>query len=351
MTRVLVVDDSATMRSLIKQTLRADPEIEVVGEAADPIEARAAIKALNPDVVTLDVEMPHMNGIDFLERIMRLRPTPVVMVSTLTSAGAEITLQALELGAVDCVAKPSTGGLRAFDGLAAKVRAAHGARLRPVTGGLRTGPLAAPAVRAGEEAYRSDGRIVALGASTGGVEALIEVLSRWPAQGPPTVVVQHMPAGFTASFAARLDRLCAAHVAEARDGEALAAGQVRLAPGGVAHLEVAGSPAAPRVRLVDAPAVSGHRPSVDALFASVARMAGPRAVGAILTGMGRDGAQGLLAMRQAGADTLGQDEASAVIYGMPKAAHEIGAVARQLPLERIGPEILTLTTRRGGRPT
>ncbi len=347
MTRVLVVDDSATMRSLIKQTLRADPAIEVVGEAADPIEARAAIKALNPDVVTLDIEMPNMNGLEFLERIMRLRPTPVIMVSTLTSAGAEATLQALELGAVDCVAKPSTAGLHAFDELAAKVRGAHHARLRPL-GEAR--PAAPPAAAASiSETYRSDGRLVALGASTGGVEALIDLLRHWPADGPPTLVVQHMPATFTPSFAARLDRLCAAEVREARDGEPIGPGQVRLAPGGVAHLEVAGAPSAPRCRLTATDPVSGHRPSVDVLFASVARVMGARAVGAILTGMGRDGAQGLLAMRGGGADTLGQDEGSCVIYGMPKAAHDVGAVQRQLPLERIGPELVRLTRRAGAR--
>ncbi len=342
MTRVLVVDDSATMRRLIAHTLSADPRIEVVGEAADAREARAAIKALNPDVLTLDIEMPDMNGLDFLERIMRLRPTPVIMVSTQTQAGAEATLEALALGAVDCVAKSASAGVHAFDGLAAKVRAAHHARLRPLAD--RAPPAPPPAVRA---SYHDDGRLVALGASTGGVEALIEVLRHWPANGPPTVVVQHMPPGFTTNFAARLDRICAAHVSEAVDGEPLRQGQVRLAPGGGAHLELAGAAGAPYCRLRGGELVNGHRPSVDVLFASVARVAGAHALGAIMTGMGRDGAAGLRAMRDAGGDTLGQDEASSVIYGMPKVAFETGAVARQLPLERIGPTIVALTQRAG----
>lgn len=343
-TRVLVVDDSATMRSLLRRVLEQDPHIEVVGDAADPLQARTAIKDLNPDVVTLDVEMPNMNGIDFLERIMRLRPTPVIMVSTLTTAGADATLQALELGAVDCVAKPSTGGLHSFDDLPAKVRAAHGARLRPLVGSpaARTAP---PAPAAGDP----DGRVVAIGSSTGGVEALIAVVTRFPAQCAPTVIVQHMPAGFTASLAARLDRLSAPTVREAVDGARLLPGHVHLAPGGATHLTVTGPAGAPRLTLRPTDPVNGHRPSVDVLFDSVAAAMGPRAVGVILTGMGRDGARGLLAMREAGADTLGQDEASAVIYGMPKAAFEIGAVRRQLPLDKIGAEITHLTQRQGAK--
>ena len=343
LTRVLVVDDSATMRSLLRRVLEQDPRIEVVGAAADPLEARAAIKALNPDVVTLDVEMPNMNGIEFLGRLMRLRPTPVVMVSSLTTVGADATLQALELGAVDCVAKPSTGGVHSFDELPAKVRAAHGARLRPPT--VAPAPAAPPAVAEGDP----DGRAVAIGSSTGGVEALIAVVTRFPARCAPTVIVQHMPAGFTTSLAARLDRLSAPVVREAVDGARLLPGHVHLAPGGLTHVEVVGPAGAPRLSLRPTDPVNGHRPSVDVLFASVARTLGPRALGVILTGMGRDGAQGLLAMREAGADTLGQDESSAVIYGMPKAAFEIGAVRRQLPLEKIGAEITSLTQRQGAK--
>lgn len=332
MIRVLVVDDSATMRSLISAVLGKDPEIEVVGQAADPYEAREAIKALNPDVITLDVEMPNMNGIDFLEKIMRLRPMPVVMVSTLTTRGAEITLEALEIGAVDCVAKPSTGGLEGFRELPGKVKAAARARVRPLD---RTAGAPAPA----RIAHEPDGRLIAIGSSTGGVEALIAILSRFPNNCPPTVITQHMPEGFTRSFAERLDRLCAPRVEEASDGAPLDVGRVFVAPGGLNHLEVAGGTRL-RCRVAPGEPVNGHRPSVDVLFSSVAKAVGPRAVGAILTGMGRDGARGLLEMREAGARTVGQDEASCVVYGMPKAAFELGAVERQAPLEKIASELL-----------
>lgn len=335
MIRVLVVDDSATMRSLISAVLSRDPEIEVVGQAGDPYEARQAIKALNPDVMTLDVEMPNMNGIEFLEKVMRLRPMPVVMVSTLTTRGAEVTLAALEIGAVDCVAKPSTGGLEGFRELPEKVKIAARARVRPLDR-LAT-PPATVKIDAGTVA--GDGRLIAIGSSTGGVEALITVLSRFPADCPPTVITQHMPESFTKSFSERLNRLCAPHVEEATDGAPLDPGRVYVAPGGETHLEVAGGSRL-RCRIVPGDRVNGHRPSVDVLFASVARVAGARAVGCILTGMGRDGAQGLLEMRRAGARTVGQDEASCVVYGMPRAAFEIGAVERQLPLDRIAAELL-----------
>ncbi len=342
MIRVLVVDDSATMRGLISAALRSDPGIAVVGEAADPLEARQAIKDLNPDVVTLDVEMPNMNGIDFLERLMRLRPTPVLMVSTLTTKGAEITLQALELGAVDCIAKPSVSDPHSFDGLTDRVRAAAGARVRAAT---PTTVRPAPQVTD----YAPDGRVLALGASTGGVEALISVLSRLPANAPPTVITQHMPASFTRSFADRLDRLCAMHVSEAVDGAPLESGRAYVAPGGVAHLSISSSTnGALRCRVKSGDLVNGHRPSVDVLFESVAATVGERAVGVILTGMGRDGARGLLALREAGARTLGQDETTSVVYGMPKAAHEVGGVERQLPIGRIPGEIIALTNTKGG---
>ncbi len=335
MIRTLVVDDSASMRALIRAALAQAADIEVVGEAADPLEARAAIKSLNPDVVTLDVEMPNMNGLDFLEKIMRLRPTPVVMCSTLTHRGAEAALRALEIGAVDCVGKP-TGAVGDFDGLVDKVRAASVARVRP----LGDAPSAPPPPVAG--GFVPNGRIVAIGSSTGGVEALIQVLTHFPANCPPTVITQHMPATFTKSFAQRLDRLCAPTVAEAQDGAPLEVGRVHLAPGGAAHLRVDGRGRL-RCRLEETPAVNGHRPSVDVLFDSVAQLAGKGAVGVILTGMGRDGAAGLKAMRDAGARTLGQDEASCVVYGMPKAAFDIGAVERQAPLSRLSSHILALT--------
>jgi two-component system chemotaxis response regulator CheB len=319
--RVLVVDDSPTIRGIITATLRRDEEIDVVGGAGDPIEAREAIKALNPDVITLDVEMPRMSGIEFLEKIMRLRPMPVIMVSTLTQAGAAISVEALELGAVDCVGKPD------FDDLAQKVKAAARARVRPL------GDRQAPVMR--KSAYHPDGRVLAIGSSTGGVEALITMLSCFPENCPPTLITQHMPATFTASFAARLDRKCAPKVEEATNGAPIRPGQIYLAPGGGAHLELQGG-VHPRCKLVEAPTVNGHRPSVDVLFGSVARVAGAHAVGVILTGMGRDGARGLKQMRDAGARTLGQDEASSVVYGMPKVAFEAGAVERQVSLASIG---------------
>ncbi|HTT99080.1 MAG TPA: chemotaxis response regulator protein-glutamate methylesterase [Rhizomicrobium sp.] len=335
--RVLIVDDSATIRHLLAEILSRDPEIEVVGAAPEPAIAREMIKNLNPDVLTLDVEMPNMNGLEFLEKIMRLRPMPVVMVSTLTEAGAEVTLDALALGAVDFHAKPTKNVSAALDAsateLADKVKAAATARLRPLE---KKREVALPAHR-----MQFQKKLIAIGSSTGGVEALLEVLSHFPDNCPPTVITQHMPAGFTTSFARRLDRLCKPSVVEATDGETLDFGKVVLAPGAVSHLEVSGR-GTWRCRLVDDEPTSGHRPSVDRLFHSVARNVGANAIGAILTGMGRDGASGLLAMRQAGASTIGQDEATSIVYGMPRIAHEIGAVQSQLPLEKIGDHILKL---------
>ena len=331
---VLVVDDSATMRGLIGAALKRDPEIEVLGFANDPIEAREQIKKLNPDVVTLDIEMPKMNGLEFLEKIMRLRPTPVVMVSTLTQSGADVTLQALELGAVDCVGKP-VGGVtaqEAFADLTAKVKAAAKARVKPYNGPV--------AVVERDRDYRASDAILAIGSSTGGVEALMTILSNFPDTCPPTVITQHMPATFTKSFAARLDKISGAHVTEARDGDRLQVGHVYVAPGGDAHMEVMSS-AHPVIRLRQGEPVNGHRPSVDVLFESVAKLNRP-AVGAILTGMGRDGAAGLMSMKKAGARTLGQDESSCVVYGMPRVAFEIGAVEKQVGLSRMGPAILNL---------
>ena len=295
--RVLVVDDSATMRGLISARLRSDPLIEVVGQASDPHEARQAIKRLNPDVITLDIEMPNMDGIEFLEKIMRLRPTPVIMISTLTQRGADVSLKALEIGAFDCIAKPTSSQSDDFDTLVEKVKAAAQSRRR----GRRQENVA----RETQASFTPDDRIITIGASTGGVEALITILSQFPANCPPTLISQHMPPTFTRSFAARLNNLCAASVSEAVDGAPITVGQIYLAPGDC-HLEMkAGS--LPRCRLSDGPKVSGHRPSVDVMFMSVARAVHGRAVGVILTGMGRDGADGLLALRNAGAETLGQD--------------------------------------------
>jgi two-component system, chemotaxis family, protein-glutamate methylesterase/glutaminase len=336
--RVLVVDDSRTMRDLVSATLRADPQIEVVGEAGDPYEARQAIKLLYPDVITLDVEMPNMDGIEFLDKIMRLRPTPVIMVSTLTQKGTEIYLRALEIGAFDCVAKPSPDDPHSFESLAEKVKAAAQSRWQTRR---RPEPVAAAESPALAEAgFAPDGRVVAIGSSTGGVEALITILTQFPANCPPTIISQHMPATFTKGFAARLNRLCAPAIAEASDGAPLLPGHVYLAPGNW-HLEVTGTKEL-RCRLSDAAPVNGHRPSVDVMFDSLLRQVGDRAIGVILTGMGRDGANGLLALRRRGADTIGQDEASCVVYGMPKVAFDIGAVSAQLPLDRIAGRLLQL---------
>ncbi|OWV72089.1 chemotaxis response regulator protein-glutamate methylesterase [Rhizobium sp. J15] len=338
--RVLVVDDSPTMRGLITAVLSSDPEVNVIGQAGDALEAREAIKRLNPDVVTLDIEMPNMNGLDFLEKIMTLRPMPVIMVSTMTHRGAEATLAALEIGAFDCVGKPAPGEPRPFGDLAEKVKAAARTQRQfsqPAAAAVTPPPAVAD--------FRVGRKIVAIGSSTGGVEALIAVLQKFPANCPPTVITQHMPPTFTKSFAERLNRLCAPVVQEATDGARLEIGKIYLAPGGERHLQVTGA-SAPCCRLVDRPPVNGHRPSVDVLFDSVAELAGRNAVGVILTGMGRDGAAGLLKMRHAGARTLGQNEKTCVVYGMPRVAHELGAVEQQLPLSAIGEEILKMTAAR-----
>ncbi|MHA7969717.1 protein-glutamate O-methylesterase CheB [Rhizobium sp. CAU 1783] len=339
--RVLVVDDSPTMRGLITAVLNADPEVSVVGQAGDAMEARAAIKQLNPDVVTLDIEMPNMNGLEFLDKIMKLRPMPVIMVSTMTHRGAEATLAALEIGAFDCVGKPIPGDARPFGDLADKVKAAARSMHRFNNGATAAAPPApTPATD-----FRVGRKIVAIGSSTGGVEALITVLQKFPRNCPPTVITQHMPPTFTKSFAERLNRLCAPVVEEATDGARLEIGKIYLAPGGDRHLQVVNA-SAPSCRLVERPPVNGHRPSVDVLFDSVAELAGRNAVGVILTGMGRDGASGLLKMRHAGARTIGQNEKTCVVYGMPRVAHELGAVEQQLPLGSIGEEILKLTAAR-----
>jgi two-component system chemotaxis response regulator CheB len=328
------------MRGLITAVLSSDPGVNVVGQAGDALEARDAIKKLNPDVVTLDIEMPNMNGLEFLEKIMRLRPMPVIMVSTMTHRGAEATLAALEIGAFDCVGKPTPGELRPFGDLAEKVKAAARTQRHQFAQ-----PPAAPVTPVAVSDFRVGRKIVAIGSSTGGVEALIAVLQKFPANCPPTVINQHMPPTFTKSFAERLNRLCAPVVQEATDGARLEIGKIYLAPGGERHLQVANS-SAPTCRLVERDPVNGHRPSVDVLFDSVAELAGRNAVGVILTGMGRDGAAGLLKMRHAGARTLGQNEKTCVVYGMPRVAYELGAVEHQLPLNAIGEEILKMTAAR-----
>jgi two-component system chemotaxis response regulator CheB len=331
--RTLIVDDSPTMRTVLGMLLAQDPEIEVIGSADCPATARTMIKELNPDVLTLDIEMPGMDGLDFLEKIMRLRPMPVVMISTLTERGSEASVRALELGAFDCRPKPLFNEARDGDGgeLARVVKAAAGSRQRRQE--LASGPPA-------NYSARPDS-VIAIGSSTGGVEALLNVLQSFPETCPPVMIVQHMPAAFTRSFAARLDRCCPPHVVLAEDGLPLVPGQVAIAPGGDTHLVLA-SGRQRRCRLVEGPPESGHRPSVDALFHSVASAGFATAAGAILTGMGADGAKGLLAMREAGARTFGQDEASSVVYGMPGVAHRIGAVEKQLPLGQIAAGLLAV---------
>ena len=338
--RVLVVDDSAAMRAVLGRVLASDPGIEVVGSAPEPSVARAMIKQLNPDVLTLDVEMPGMDGLSFLERIMRLRPMPVVMCSTLTARGSEVTIEALRLGAVDCVAKPAGNPLEIeADGerLCASVRAAA----RSVVRGRTVVPT-----RIASAGAIGD-RVIAIGASTGGVEALFAILGALPADSPPILVVQHMPEGFTAGFASRLDRDCAVRVTEARDGDTVERGTVYIAPGGANHMELLdGRP--PLIRLRPGDPVGGHRPAVDVLFHSVARR-GPGAVGVILTGMGRDGADGLLAMRTAGARTLGQSAESCVVHGMPRVAAERGAIEQSVDLSGLAEAILRACRSKGDR--
>jgi two-component system chemotaxis response regulator CheB len=349
--RVLIVDDSALMRQVLTTLLSADPEIEVVGTAPDPHVARERIKALNPDVVTLDVEMPHMDGLTFLRKIMTLRPTPVVMVSTLTQAGAEVTLEALEIGAVDFVAKPTVDLATAKAGLATELQTKVKAAARSRVGVQRRSAPIQRKTQPRRPGNRSD-RILAIGASTGGVEALKTVLMSLPADCPPTLITQHMPPRFTAAFAGRLNRECPMTVSEATHDQVIEPGHVYIAPGAF-HMQL-GRRNGKRVCLLsETPPVSGHRPSVDVLFHSVAQTAGSAAVGVILTGMGKDGADGLLAMRNAGALTLGQDEDSSLVYGMPRAAQERGAVMRQVSLSHMADAILDAcdSGAEEGRPT
>ena len=348
-TRVLVVDDSALVRGLLAEIINRQPDMECVGAASDPLVAREMIRNLNPDVITLDVEMPRMDGIDFLSRLMRLRPMPVVMVSTLTERGAEVTLKALELGAVDFVAKPKIGvadGLRQLgDDITEKVRTAARAHVRK----LVTPPPAAPGVGAARApgapaAPASLGRlstekIIFLGASTGGTEATKEVLIGLPADCPAVMITQHMPPGFTRSYAARLDSLCRIRVKEAADGERILPGHAYIAPGGL-HLSVERSGANYIARVQDGEPVNRHKPSVEVLFKSAARVVGPNALGIMLTGMGADGAKAMRELRDAGSYNFVQDEASCVVFGMPREAIAAGAAHEVLPLTRIAPALL-----------
>ena len=357
--RVLIVDDSALMRQALTKLLQRDPQIEVVGSAADPFIARDKIKALNPDVLTLDVEMPRMDGLTFLEKLMQAHPMPVVMVSSLTEAGCETTLRALELGAVDFFLKPKVDLREHLEEVAqevaAKVRAAAMARIGRAAsrtlraeghrgnGGRREGQGANPAAgqsgQAGLQArpsamIKTTDRIIVVGASTGGTEALKEFLVAMPADAPGIVIVQHMPEYFTRSFADRCNQLCTIRIKEEADGDRVLVGHAFIAPGNF-HMALRRNGAQYFVQVFSGPPVNRHRPSVDVLFDSAADCAGRNAVGVIMTGMGADGAKGLLAMRQRGARTIAQDEASCVVFGMPKEAIEAGAVEAVVPLPRI----------------
>jgi two-component system chemotaxis response regulator CheB len=336
--RVLVIDDSALVRELLGEILRQDREIEVVGSAPDPVVGWEKIKAFKPDVITLDVEMPRMDGLKFLEMLMTHHPLPVVMVSSLTERGCETTLRALELGAFDFVSKPKidvqAGTVALGAELCGKVKAAAAAHLQPRTPAVaRTRPASSSAARS-EALPTTTHKVLAIGASTGGTEALREVLTALPADAPGVVVVQHMPEKFTRSFADRLDGLCNIRVREAQDGDRVLPGLALIAPGNF-HVQIARSGANYLTRVRQGAAVSGHRPSVDVLFDSCSRVLGTNVVGVILTGMGADGARGMLAMHQAGAHTIAQNEATCVVFGMPKEAIHCGAVDQVLPLDRI----------------
>jgi two-component system chemotaxis response regulator CheB len=349
--KVLVVDDSALVRKLLSAMLVRAPDIQVVGTASDPYAAREKIKSLNPDVITLDVEMPRMDGITFLENLMRLRPMPVVMVSSLTQRGADVTLRALELGAIDFVAKPRidiAGTLEEYENeLVAKVRVAAQARVLPRSAKRarelderNSTSAVVPALNA-RTMLRTTDRIIAIGASTGGTEAIREVLEEMPPDSPAIVISQHIPAAFSKSFAERMDRSSPMAVCEAQDGQQILPGHVYIAPGD-RHMLVERDGARYLCRLSSGPHVNRHRPSVDVMFRSVAQNVGPNAVGVLLTGMGDDGARGLREMLDAGAGTIAQDEASSVVWGMPGSAVKIGAAAQVLPLHQIAAQILAL---------
>lgn len=343
--RVIVVDDSALVRSLLAEIINRQHDMECVGTANDPLIAREMIRELDPDVITLDVEMPRMDGIDFLGRLMRLRPTPVVMISTLTERGAEVTLKALELGAVDFVAKPRVGLSSGLNDLAGpivdKIRVAAVAQVRrvhrdPVSSGAT---VSAPAPAAGLLGRLSTEKLIFIGASTGGTEAIKEVLVHLPADMPAIVITQHMPPGFTTSFAARLNGLCQITVKEAVHGERILPGHAYIAPGGTQfHI---GRSGANYVAIVDdGPAVNRHKPSVEVLFKSAAAVVGRNAYGIMLTGMGNDGAAAMREMKDAGSYNYVQDEASCIVFGMPREAIAHGAADEVLPLSQIAPALV-----------
>lgn len=350
--RVLIVDDSASVRQMLTQILESDPGIEVVGVAPDPYIAVERIRRNPPDVITLDVEMPRMDGLTFLDRIMSQHPIPTVICSTLTEAGSDLALQALERGAVDIITKPRLGTREFFEESRARicetVKSAAGARLRKLrlNRPIRVAPkLTADAVLdkvpAHPQIIRTTEKVVVVGASTGGTEALREFLEAMPADCPGIAIVQHMPENFTARFAERLNNICRPTVKEAVDGDSVIRGQALIAPGN-RHLLIKRSGARYYVEINDGPLVSRHRPSVDVLFRSAARFAGQNVVGVIMTGMGDDGARGMLEMKQVGAVNLAQDEDSCVVFGMPAEAIKLGGVSRILPLDRMAAEVVRL---------
>ena len=342
--KVLVVDDSALMRALLTEIISGAPDLGVVGAAPDPMVAREMIKSLNPDVLTLDVEMPRMDGLEFLDRLMRLRPMPVIMISSLTAAGSDVTLRALELGAVDFLPKPRADNVSMLqiygEEIRDKIRIASSAQIRSAT---RAARQPAPAIAPPKVAFSPHllaETVIAIGASTGGTEAIKNVLSALPAEMPPIVMVQHMPETFTPSFARRLDGLSRLTVVEAKGGERLQPGTAYLAPGH-SHMRVKKGARGLVLELSRDEPVNRHRPSADVLFWSIAELGRKNSLGVILTGMGKDGANGLLAMREAGAWNIGQDQASCVVYGMPREAAEIGALDETASLKTISDRILS----------
>jgi two-component system chemotaxis response regulator CheB len=348
-TKVLIVDDSALIRAVMSEIVNSQPDMEVVGVAPDPLVARDLIKRTNPDVLTLDVEMPKMDGLDFLEKLMRLRPMPVVMVSSLTERGSEITMRALELGAVDFVTKPKLSiqsGMREYaDMIADKIRAAARARIRP-RGVQAAGQ--APVLPALRSPLTSSEKLIIIGASTGGTEAIREFLMQMPSDCPGILITQHMPEGFTSSFAKRLDSLCKITVQEAAGNERVLPGHAYIAPGH-SHLMLVRSGANYMTKIEQGEPVNRHRPSVDVLFRSAAQAAGKNAVGVILTGMGKDGAAGMLDMKEAGAYNFAQDEASCVVFGMPREAIALGAAHEVAPLQALPGLVLGHLAEHGGR--
>ena len=342
--KVLIVDDSALVRKMLTEIIDSQKDMQAIGAAPDPLVAREMIRNLNPDVLTLDVEMPKMDGLDFLERLMRLRPIPVVMVSTLTERGSEITLRALELGAIDFVSKPKldiASGLKDYAReITDKIRIASNARIRQRLPASIAPSLSADAVLpAFANRVASTEKLIIIGASTGGTEAIKDVLVQFPPDCPGILITQHMPEGFTKSFAARLDSLCKVSVKEAEHNERILPGHAYLAPGH-SHLLLKRSGANYMTELSQGEPVNRHRPSVDVLFRSAANFAGKNAVGVILTGMGKDGAAGMLEMKNAGAYNISQDEATCVVFGMPKEAIAVGGVDEIVPLQDVARRVL-----------